>query len=827
MRPLRAPTKSEGIVVYTAGGVEITEAAAWRSAEPGDPVGPGSGVRTGVDGYCEIQLGDSMSVKVQPSTTMRWDAVSLEAAPAASGELTSGAIIAKVKKLASADLKVRTQGAVMGVRGTQFMVTAQGDLTRVTVLEGTVSVTRDSGSIDVDAGRSATARPGDVTAVGPASVADLAEIDAFLPMDVDTGQPRSLMKVLLTVTPADASILQGTEVVGQGAWGTLLADGTDVTLLLRRDGFQEKTVTISARGGRALRLEETLEPAAAPSPDATQAPASQGASTAQPPSAALPGEAAPTPSTSEAVQPKGFAFRADPAVTDNPLLMEAAARFAGKVPGFTLKIGDAPELIGGVSYEKVPELVRAARIRSLTDWMDWSLLSPALVRALTFRGAVWGVPLSGHAPIMFYNKTLVRDPPKTWSQLVALSPAMRAKGASVLALPAAVPFHMGMFPESLGVRLADPVTGASSLGSTSAAAAYDSLARALKDAGVPWTQDVDAAQALFTGGGAALYIDGPWVLPQISERLGDSVGIANLPTWGTRNTPLTPYVGVDALFVSSNVTGEKAETLKAFMRFLLEEENQVRYAIGRRAAPALRSAATAAAVSSDPLASVLSRQLTAAAIMPRGPEAVPIWNVYEGVLNSLRRGVSGADTARAAASWLVLATLGSRPVPPGSLEVRVTIDPAPSSQGMFFRPWDVETDLRIVEKGGRRGVVSVIDEITFLYLLVDHAPFKKGRAPALKGRITYWDAKGAWIRIVYDSTDKSWRPFPDQPDSWGAWKEAVTITCAGTGSWKTAEFLVPDALFDGRCNGGDLRLETGTSGDPTAFLEVALTAAAP
>jgi hypothetical protein len=145
---------------------------------------------------------------------------------------------------------------------------------------------------------------------------------------------------------------------------------------------------------------------------------------------------------------------------------------------------------------------------------------------------------------------------------------------------------------------------------------------------------------------------------------------------------------------------------------------------------------------------------------------------------------------------------------------------------MFFRPWDVETDLRIVEKGGKRGVVSVKNEITF-YLVVDHPPFKKGKAPALRGRITYWDAKGAWIRVVYDSKDRSVRLYPDQPDTWGAWKEAITIQCTGTGAWKTIAFNIPDAMFDGRCNGADLRLETGTSGDATAFEEVVLSAAAP
>jgi hypothetical protein len=161
------------------------------------------------------------------------------------------------------------------------------------------------------------------------------------------------------------------------------------------------------------------------------------------------------------------------------------------------------------------------------------------------------------------------------------------------------------------------------------------------------------------------------------------------------------------------------------------------------------------------------------------------------------------------------------------------IDPAEKSQGLFFRPFDEESDLRLISIGDSRGVVSVNNrglrsdrgELSFVYLVVNHDPYRAGRAPVLRGRIEYYDEPNATLRVVYDSKDRTVRENPDEPDTWGAWKGAIVIPCAGTRTWKTAEFPVPDARFDRRCNGADLRIEVSAKGKIPAIRSVILTPA--
>ncbi len=232
---------------------------------------------------------------------------------------------------------------------------------------------------------------------------------------------------------------------------------------------------------------------------------------------------------------------------------------------------------------------------------------------------------------------------------------------------------------------------------------------------------------------------------------------------------LTPYVNVFALFVSSGVSDERAAVLKRFAAFLLEEESQLglvdrRLEAGNPLAPARRFVGTEAAELEEKheVVAALYRQLETARPMPRGPLAPDAWRVFEEVLEGIRRQEGGELLARMADARFLLYGLERRRVPAGARELRAVIDPAEKSQGLFFRPRDEESDLRIIEAGDSRGVASLMNlglqsggTRTFVYLILNHDPYRAGKAPALRGRIEYFDEPNASLRIVYDSKDRS------------------------------------------------------------------------
>ena len=215
--------------------------------------------------------------------------------------------------------------------------------------------------------------------------------------------------------------------------------------------------------------------------------------------------------------------------------------------------------------------------------------------------------------------------------------------------------------------------------------------------------------------------------------------------------------------------------------------------------------------------------------MPRGPLAADAWKTYQEVIDGIGRQAGGEELRQMAGARFFLYGLQRREAPAGARELRVAIEAPEKSQGLYFRAWDGESDLRLVEVGDGRGVVSV-NELgryddgahSMLYLVVSHAAFRGGKAPALKGRIEYFDEPNATLRIKYDSKDRSVRENPDAPDTWGAWKEAAFISCTGTRTWMSLDFPLPDAMFDGRCNGADLRIEVAAKGKVPAVRAVIL-----
>jgi arabinogalactan oligomer / maltooligosaccharide transport system substrate-binding protein len=862
LRPIAAPSPAEGMVVFVSGGVQVSRDGAWADVEPGDTVGAGAVLKTGVDGYCELRFGDAISVQVEPDTEFRCDRVAVDAQVNVAGAVTAGDIVAKVKRLGGSDLRIDTPSATLGVRGTAFKVSVSGTATRVTVNEGTVAVTREGATLEsLTAGQRLDTDLGAGLTVQPADPADLEDIDAFVPAVVETADPAKLVKVVVTVEPADAEIvLDDGTVVGIGTWGAVLEEGSELRLTLRRAGYEDDEVSVPPKGQRAARIAKKLNalpagdaPVTTPAPSAA---ANPGTSATETEPAAEPTTSAPAadqPATRmEAPAPQGPVFHVDPPIGNDPFIQWAAARFARQVPGFSLVTGPASanlpaaawprgaDLVGGMvndrelTYERLPQLVAAKLVRPLDGWYEWTQLAPVVVAAVRVGGRVYGVPIGGVTPFLYYNRDLVTSVPTTWQDIVRLAREYAPKGVDALVMPGLEPFFMGMFPESRGVALLAPDSAKSGLGLPRAAAVYDAMREAIQESGTPVGLSWDDAVSRFRDRQAALLIAGPWSFGTLRAALGDSLGTATLPAWGSPGVELVPYVNVFALLVSTSVSDERAAVLRRFAAFLLEGNSQselaaIRLKIGDPIAPAIRFRETAAWVEQDRVISTLVRQLETAVPMPRGPLADSAWQAFQEVLEGIRRQDGGTELARLADARFVLSTLERRPVPVGSRELRAVIDPAEKSQGLFFRPKDGESDLRFVELGDSRGVVSETElgrrddgAHSMLYLVVSHAPFRAGKAPALKGRIEYFDEPNATLRITYDSKDRSVRENPDAPDTWGAWKEAAFIRCSGTRTWSTAEFDLPDAQFDGRCNGADLRIEVAAQGKIPAVRSVIL-----
>jgi len=144
-------------------------------------------------------------------------------------------------------------------------------------------------------------------------------------------------------------------------------------------------------------------------------------------------------------------FRVDPPIGDQAFFQWAAERFAQRVPGFSLVTGpgspdlDAPawppgaDFVGGIqneeafTYTRLPQLVAAKLVRPLDSWFEWTTLAPVLVDTVRVGGRVYGVPIGGFTPVLYFNRELVREPPRVWADIAALAAENAQTGGDALA----------------------------------------------------------------------------------------------------------------------------------------------------------------------------------------------------------------------------------------------------------------------------------------------------------------------------------------------------------------------------------------------------------
>jgi hypothetical protein len=117
-----------GLVKVANGGVEIQRGADRFPAKVGTPVRASDVIVTGADGSAGITFTDNSLVSVGPGSVFAIDRYAFDTTTHAGrfeGNLKQGklaAVSGKMVKQSPESMKIRTPSAIMGVRGTEFLV---------------------------------------------------------------------------------------------------------------------------------------------------------------------------------------------------------------------------------------------------------------------------------------------------------------------------------------------------------------------------------------------------------------------------------------------------------------------------------------------------------------------------------------------------------------------------------------------------------------------------------------------------------------------------------------------------------------------------------
>src|ERR671914_574309 len=255
----------------------------------------------------------------------------------------------------------------------------------------------------------------------------------------------------------------------------------------------------------------------------------------------------------------------------------------------TLQSEDPPDI---VSYDTGPGfggvLAEAGLLLPLEDayrQRGWDIYEWARQRA-TYNGTLYGVPDQVEEIVLFYNKNLVAEVPKTIDELRQIADELKGQGIIPFAFgnqeqwPAGHMFSIGV-SNLLGREGLDDILYADGRwDTTEVEEAIDLLFRDFVESGYyPEGLSVlkyDRANALFYSGEAAMLPTGTWLVPEIVQTVQDfEVGLFPFPS--IDGSGISPPAGVGAgLFVA-----KEASTLQDAIDFIdyLLEDSTARLAI--------------------------------------------------------------------------------------------------------------------------------------------------------------------------------------------------------------------------------------------------------
>ena len=313
--------------------------------------------------------------------------------------------------------------------------------------------------------------------------------------------------------------------------------------------------------------------------------------------------------------------------------------FADKITS-AIPNGNGPDLFI-YAHDRLGAWVAAGLLEPIDFWLDRTIAARYArdaLAAMAYQGELWGLPLAVKSLALYVRTDLVPTPPTTTDELIAMAPALRARGVFPLAYPVAdlyghAPWLHGLGGAALAADGTPAIVGPEAI----AAAAFvrELVVREV----VPRDADGAMVATLFNEGKAAMAMSGPWFQGDIGPKVPWRV--TTLPLMSATGRPAAPYLGAEGVMMSARA-GDKDAAIAVMLALAGDASAAVRAARARQIVP---NPAAYASLPDDPARDAFRRQLEHTVPMPAAPIMRAVWTPYKNALAS----VASGDTAPAAA----------------------------------------------------------------------------------------------------------------------------------------------------------------------------------
>lgn len=251
---------------------------------------------------------------------------------------------------------------------------------------------------------------------------------------------------------------------------------------------------------------------------------------------------------------------------------------------------------------------------------------------------IYGAPAAVESVILFYNKDLIAEAPKTFKDLEALSKDSKYadgdKNVGFLARWTDFYYTYGLLAGYGGYIFGDDGKNVNEIGLNNTGA-VEGITYATDWFKNVWPQgmlDISSNENLmldyFTNGKTAAIIYGPWGAVNFKES-GINYGVAKIPTLDNGNDYET--FGGGKAWVVSNFAKDK-EMAQKFLDYVTNEKNQEELYTMRNDVPANKQAQEKVKAKNDPLATAVIEQYSVSQPMPNVPEMAEVWSGGENMM---------------------------------------------------------------------------------------------------------------------------------------------------------------------------------------------------
>ena len=275
--------------------------------------------------------------------------------------------------------------------------------------------------------------------------------------------------------------------------------------------------------------------------------------------------------------------------------------------------------------------------------------------AFTYKGSIYGLPLSTKCVTLIYNKELVSEPPKTTDELISLAKSLTVPEKKQFGLAYEIQnyYYHSIWMQGFGARVFD-AQGNPTLNSPEAVKALQfAIDLQKKYKIVPEEVTNVLVTTLFNEGKAAMAINGPWFRGEIDPNI--KYGVALLPVISEVGKPAIPFLTVEGLIMSTR--SKNKEAAFKVMDYFTNNATSLIFATKGKMISANKSVYLSKEIVSDPVIMGFREQVQHSIPMPNAPEMTMVWSPATTAMNKAFLGALSPGDALTEAQNNVIAAV--------------------------------------------------------------------------------------------------------------------------------------------------------------------------